>query len=64
MITHTTHEAGHDAGSGLGIAAGKTRFEQVRNVVPLDMEHLDYEMWTGPAPLRPYDGLPHKRWWP
>ncbi len=26
-------------------------------------EHLDYEMWTGPAPLRPYDLLPHKRWW-
>ena len=26
-------------------------------------DHLDYEMWTGPAPLRPYDGLPHKRWW-
>src|SRR5438874_6669169 len=26
-------------------------------------EYLDYEMWTGPAPLRPYDGLPHKRWW-
>jgi predicted dehydrogenase len=25
--------------------------------------HLDYELWTGPAPLRPYDGLPHKRWW-
>lgn len=24
---------------------------------------LDYDMWTGPAPLRPYDGLPHKRWW-
>lgn len=24
---------------------------------------LDYEMWTGPAPLRPYDGLPHRRWW-
>jgi predicted dehydrogenase len=24
---------------------------------------LDYEMWTGPAPLRPYDGSPHKRWW-
>jgi predicted dehydrogenase len=20
-------------------------------------------MWTGPAPLRPYDGLPHRRWW-
>ena len=26
-------------------------------------DSLDYEMWTGPAPLRPYDGLPHKRWW-
>lgn len=24
---------------------------------------LDYEMWTGPAPMRPYDGLPHIRWW-
>lgn len=26
-------------------------------------EFLDYEMWTGPAPLRPYDDLPHLRWW-
>jgi predicted dehydrogenase len=26
-------------------------------------DHLDYEMWTGPAPLRPYDNLPHRRWW-
>jgi len=26
-------------------------------------DFLNYEMWTGPAPLRPYDGLPHKRWW-
>ena len=26
-------------------------------------DFLDYQMWTGPAPLRPYDGLPHKRWW-
>jgi predicted dehydrogenase len=25
--------------------------------------NLDYEMWTGPAPLRPYDGSPHIRWW-
>jgi len=23
---------------------------------------LNYDMWTGPAPLRPYDGLPHRRW--
>ncbi len=36
-------------------------------------EYLDYEMWTGPAPLRPYDAppnknagnerVPHRRWW-
>jgi predicted dehydrogenase len=26
-------------------------------------DYLDYEMWSGPAPFRPYDGLPHKRWW-
>ncbi len=26
-------------------------------------EWLDYETWTGPAPLRPYDDLPHRRWW-
>lgn len=24
---------------------------------------FDYDMWTGPAPLRPYDGLPHMGWW-
>lgn len=23
---------------------------------------LNYDMWTGPAPMRPYDGLPHRRW--
>ena len=36
-------------------------------------DFFDYEMWTGPAPLRPYDAppnpnawnepLPHRRWW-
>ena len=26
-------------------------------------DFLDYELWTGPAPLRPYDGLPHGSWW-
>ncbi len=31
-------------------------------VVPVP-DFLDYEMWTGPAPLRPYDGLPHIGWW-
>lgn len=26
-------------------------------------DFFNYDMWTGPAPLRPYDGLPHVRWW-
>ncbi|MCP4641451.1 MAG: Gfo/Idh/MocA family oxidoreductase, partial [bacterium] len=26
-------------------------------------DFLDYEMWTGPAPMRPYDLLPHRGWW-
>jgi predicted dehydrogenase len=35
-------------------------------------DFFDYEMWTGPAPMRPYDSpmyrdlgarLPHRRWW-
>ncbi len=26
-------------------------------------DFLDYEMWTGPAPMRPYDHLPHRGWW-
>ncbi len=26
-------------------------------------EHLDYEMWTGPAPMRPYNSLVHPRSW-
>jgi predicted dehydrogenase len=36
-------------------------------------DYLDYELWTGPAPLRPYDSppnpnhdnarVPHRRWW-
>ncbi|MBY0232678.1 MAG: Gfo/Idh/MocA family oxidoreductase [Gemmataceae bacterium] len=25
--------------------------------------HLDYEMWTGPAPMRPYNALVHPRSW-
>jgi predicted dehydrogenase len=33
---------------------------------PPDMappDYLDYEMWTGPAPLRPYNELVHPRGW-
>lgn len=26
-------------------------------------DYFDYDRWTGPAPMRPYDGLPHVRWW-
>ncbi len=26
-------------------------------------DHLDYEMWTGPAPMRPYNTLVHPRRW-
>lgn len=26
-------------------------------------EHLDYEMWTGPAPMRPYNEMVHPRSW-
>ena len=26
-------------------------------------EYLDYEMWTGPAPMRPYNELAHPRRW-
>lgn len=26
-------------------------------------DFFNYDLWTGPAPLRPYDGLPHRRWW-
>ena len=26
-------------------------------------EFLDYDLWCGPAPMRPYVGLPHRGWW-
>lgn len=26
-------------------------------------DFFDYDRWTGPAPMRPFDGLPHTRWW-
>ncbi len=26
-------------------------------------DHLDYDMWTGPAPMRPYNSLVHPRRW-
>jgi predicted dehydrogenase len=26
-------------------------------------DYFNYEMWTGPAPYRPYDRLPHRSWW-
>lgn len=26
-------------------------------------DHLDYDFWTGPAPMLPYRRLPHRGWW-
>lgn len=26
-------------------------------------EFLDFDMWCGPAPIRPYVSLPHRGWW-
>jgi predicted dehydrogenase len=26
-------------------------------------DFFNYDLWAGPAPKRPYDGLPHIRWW-
>jgi predicted dehydrogenase len=26
-------------------------------------DYFDYEMWTGPAPMRTFDMMPHIRWW-
>jgi len=26
-------------------------------------DFLDFDMWTGPAPLKNYTGLPHRGWW-
>ncbi|WP_373519359.1 Gfo/Idh/MocA family protein [Pricia sp.] len=33
----------------------------VRSPQPVP-DFFDYDMWTGPAPLREFDGLPHRRW--
>lgn len=38
------------------------RSNDTRSVQPVP-DFIDYEMWTGPAPLRPYKGLPHRGWW-
>ena len=31
--------------------------------IPIRRPNLDYEMWTGPAPMRPYNTLVHPRSW-
>jgi predicted dehydrogenase len=40
---------------------GMRRQAKAENTTP--PEHLDYEMWTGPAPLRPYNPLVHPKTW-
>jgi len=37
------------------------RDRAIREAEPVP-EHFDYDRWTGPAPLLPYRGLPHRRW--
>lgn len=32
------------------------------SVIPIP-DYFDYDMWTGPAPLRPFDKMPHRGWW-
>jgi predicted dehydrogenase len=38
------------------------RLNDTASVQPVP-DFLDYDLWTGPAPLRPYEGLPHRGWW-
>jgi predicted dehydrogenase len=37
------------------------RRDKVPDIAP--PENLDYEMWTGPAPMRPYNRMVHPRGW-
>jgi len=37
------------------------RDRAVREAQPVP-SHFDYDHWTGPAPLLPFRGLPHRRW--
>ena len=37
------------------------RDSEIRSEKPVP-DFFDYEMWTGPAPMREFDGLPHRRW--
>ncbi|MEM7367067.1 MAG: Gfo/Idh/MocA family oxidoreductase [Bacteroidota bacterium] len=38
------------------------RANKAPEVMPVP-DFFDYEMWAGPAPKRPFDGLPHRGWW-
>ena len=31
-------------------------------IIPVP-DFFDYDLWSGPAPLKPFRGLPHRRWW-
>ena len=35
----------------------------IKNKVVQIPEHLNFDQWCGPAPLRPYNQLPHRGWW-
>lgn len=47
--------------AGLALSALASRREKVPDIAPPD--YLDYDLWTGPAPMRPYNRLVHPRGW-
>src|SRR5690606_26003224 len=38
------------------------RANGIPDIIPV-ADYFNYELWTGPAPLRPFDRIPHRGWW-
>ena len=55
-------QAGQDRAGGDLLLLSHARPRAIRPTRPRPPE-LDYEMWTGPAPMRPYNELVHPRGW-
>ena len=61
-----THRQGRAAGEDRATSRFTATTTCARHENPPDTkppEYLDYEMWTGPAPMRPYNSLVHPRGW-